>query len=274
MDTDLHDIISHSAQFQQQHAQYFLYQMLRGLSYMHAANVVHRDLKPSNILVNKDCDLKICDLGMARLVGHTEKTAENPLTMYVTTRWYRAPEVVLCSSIYTTAVDVWSAGCIFSELLGKLENDPNKRKPLFPGKDYRDQLHKIISVVGTPPDEDLVGVGTQNALSYLQSLERKPRIDFSLLFPSAPPEAIDLLSRMLQFAPGKRISVADALKHPYLSEFLDPNDERIVPPPMTIDFDFEHAQEPDYKRVMWDEELRYYHPDLPPSSVFPPSHGH
>eukprot|EP00762_Andalucia_godoyi_P002777 ANDGO_04455.mRNA.1 Mitogen-activated protein kinase 4 len=261
MDTDLHDIISHSAQFQQQHAQYFLYQMLRGLHYMHAAGVVHRDLKPSNILINKDCDLKICDLGMARLVGAPEKSAENPLTMYVTTRWYRAPEVVLCSSVYTTAVDVWSAGCIFGELLGKLEPDPNKRRPLFPGRDYRDQLHKIISVCGTPPEEDLHGIGTPNALNYLRSLEYRPKVDMQTVFPSAPADALDLLHSMLQFSPEKRISVVDALKHPYLADFVDASDDHIVPPPM-IDFEFEYAADPDLKKLMW-EEMKHYHPEMP-----------
>lgn len=108
---------------------------------MHSANVMHRDLKPSNILVNKDCDLKICDLGLAR--GYED---ENELkTEYVITRWYRSPEVILKASKYTKAVDIWSVGCIFAELLG--------RTPLFPGEDYLDQIQRTIAVLGTPTDK-------------------------------------------------------------------------------------------------------------------------
>jgi mitogen-activated protein kinase 1/3 len=101
-----------------------MYQTLRGLLYIHSANVIHRDLKPSNILVNKNCDLKICDLGLARGFQIEDENK----TEYVVTRWYRAPEVILQASEYTKAIDVWSVGCIFAELIG--------RTPLFPGKDY------------------------------------------------------------------------------------------------------------------------------------------
>lgn len=113
--------------------QYFLYQILRGLKYIHSANVIHRDLKPSNLLLNANCDLKICDFGLARL------SAENEfMTEYVVTRWYRAPELLLNSSDYTAAIDVWSVGCIYMELMN--------RKPLFPGKDQMHQMRLLIEV--------------------------------------------------------------------------------------------------------------------------------
>jgi mitogen-activated protein kinase 1/3 len=114
--------------------QYFLYQLLRGLKYVHSANVLHRDLKPSNLLVNANCDLKIADFGLARTTSDT-----NFMTEYVVTRWYRAPELLLNCSEYTEAIDVWSVGCIFMELLN--------RKPLFPGKDYVQQLVLITEVL-------------------------------------------------------------------------------------------------------------------------------
>ena len=102
--------------------QYFLYQLLRGLKYLHSANVLHRDLKPGNLLLNANCDLKICDFGLAR-------TSETDfMTEYVVTRWYRAPEPLLNTSEYTAAIDIWSVGCILMEIL--------RREPLFPGKDY------------------------------------------------------------------------------------------------------------------------------------------
>ena len=115
--------------------QYFLYQILRGLKYIHSANVLHRDLKPGNILINANCDLKICDFGMARTMTSTES---NFLTEYVVTRWYRAPELLLNSCDYTAAIDVWSVGCIYMELL--------THEPLFPGRDYVHQLRSIVEV--------------------------------------------------------------------------------------------------------------------------------
>lgn len=113
--------------------QYFLYQILRGLKYIHSANVLHRDLKPSNLLLNANCDLKICDFGLARVTSETDF-----MTEYVVTRWYRAPELLLNSSDYTTAIDVWSVGCIFMELMD--------RKPLFPGRDHVHQLRLLMEV--------------------------------------------------------------------------------------------------------------------------------
>lgn len=113
--------------------QYFLYQILRGLKYIHSANVLHRDLKPSNLLLNANCDLKICDFGLARTTSETDF-----MTEYVVTRWYRAPELLLNSSEYTAAIDVWSVGCIFMELMD--------RKPLFPGRDHVHQLRLLMEV--------------------------------------------------------------------------------------------------------------------------------
>ena len=113
-----------------------MYQILRAVLYMHSANVVHRDLKPSNLLAMKNCDLKICDLGLGRggikeeddeeQDKKAQQNCDDQLTEYVITRWYRSPEVILCPSEYSKAVDIWSVGCIFAELLG--------RQPLLPGK--------------------------------------------------------------------------------------------------------------------------------------------
>ena len=101
-----------------------MYQLLRGMLYIHSSNIIHRDLKPSNLLLNKSCDLKICDFGLAR--GYEENNST--LTEYVVTRFYRAPEIMLSSHGYTNAVDIWSLGCTFAELM--------TYKVLFPGKNY------------------------------------------------------------------------------------------------------------------------------------------
>ncbi|RRT52904.1 hypothetical protein B296_00050185, partial [Ensete ventricosum] len=110
--------------------QYFLYQILRGLKYVHSANVLHRDLKPSNLFLNENCDLKLGDFGLARTTSETDL-----MTEYVVTRWYRAPELLLNCSEYTAAIDIWSVGCILGEIVS--------RQPLFPGRDYVQQLRLI-----------------------------------------------------------------------------------------------------------------------------------
>ena len=125
METDMHRVIR-TQDLSDDHCQYFIYQTLRALKAMHSANVLHRDLKPSNLLLNANCDLKVCDFGLARSAASTDDNS-GFMTEYVATRWYRAPEIMLTFKEYTTAIDVWSVGCILAEMLSG--------KPLFPGKD-------------------------------------------------------------------------------------------------------------------------------------------
>ncbi|CAK5265589.1 unnamed protein product [Mycena citricolor] len=234
MEADLHAIIRSGQPLTDAHFQSFLYQTLCGLKYIHSANVLHRDLKPGNLLVNADCELKICDFGLARGYtpgGGTSKAAGNQgfMTEYVATRWYRAPEIMLSFANYTTAIDVWSVGCILAELLGG--------KPIFKGRDYVDQLNQILHYLGTPSEDTLRRVGSPRAQDYIRSLPIKPRVPFSTLFPRANPLAIDLLSQMLCFDPAKRISCEQALAHPYLQVWHDPADEPICE--FKFDFGFE-----------------------------------
>ncbi|KAH6796721.1 mitogen-activated protein kinase 3 [Perilla frutescens var. hirtella] len=126
MDTDLHQIICSNQGLSEEHCQ-----LLRGLKYIHSAGIIHRDLKPINLLLNANCDLKICNFDLARTSSVNEF-----MTEYVVTRWYRAPELLINSSEYTAAIDVWSVGCIFMELMN--------RKPLFTGKDQVHQMHLLI----------------------------------------------------------------------------------------------------------------------------------
>jgi mitogen-activated protein kinase 1/3 len=125
METDMHRVIR-TQELSDDHCQYFIYQTLRALKAMHSANVLHRDLKPSNLLLNANCDLKVCDFGLARSAASQEDNS-GFMTEYVATRWYRAPEIMLTFKEYTKAIDVWSVGCILAEMLSG--------KPLFPGKD-------------------------------------------------------------------------------------------------------------------------------------------
>lgn len=142
METDLHRIIYSKQGLSIDHCQYFIYQVICAINYIHSANVIHRDLKPSNLLVNSDCLLKVCDLGLARGVMPEDDTEAAEyggsalLTEYVVTRWYRAPEIMLACQEYSKAIDLWSVGCIFAELLN--------RKPFFPGDDYIDQVRCVF----------------------------------------------------------------------------------------------------------------------------------
>eukprot|EP00906_Rhabdomonas_costata_P001631 RCo002664 len=249
MDTDLHQIIRSSQPLSGEHIQFFLYQLLRGLKPIHCARVLHRDLKPSNVVINSNCDLKICDFGLAR-----EQDLENDMTDYVATRWYRAPELLMQWREYSGAVDVWSVGCIFAELL--------LRKPLFPGKNYLDQLHLIMDVVGTPSSRDIEGIGSEKARNYLRQLQpKRERRNFCKIFPAASDNAIDLLERMLQFNPFSRVTVLEALEHPYFAQMHDPADE---PGAQVFTFDMDLADENltvmDLKEVLFQQMLAF-HPE-------------
>ena len=198
MDTDLHKVIRSPQPLSDQHVQYFLYQLLRGLKYIHSCNVLHRDLKPSNLLVNENCDLKITDFGLSRGVNPSD--CLDFLTEYVVTRWYRAPEIVLSSDTYTKAVDMWSVGCIFGELLG--------RKPLFPGSDHVNQLATILDVLGTPNVERDLHHVPEKARRYIAGLPRAEGKPLRSVYPEASEEALQLLGGMLCWDPAQRCTVA------------------------------------------------------------------
>ncbi|KAG1452737.1 hypothetical protein G6F56_007741 [Rhizopus delemar] len=241
METDMHRVIR-TQDLSDDHCQYFTYQTLRALKAMHSANVLHRDLKPSNLLLNANCDLKICDLGLARSSNSADENS-GFMTEYVATRWYRAPEIMLTFKEYTKAIDVWSVGCILAEKLSG--------KPLFPGRDYHHQLTLILDVLGTPTMDDFYGIKSRRARDYIRSLPFKKRIPFARLFPNANPMAVDLLEKLLTFNPVKRITVEEALSHPYLEPYHDPDDEPIAPPIPDSFFDFDR-----YKEQLTKEQLK------------------
>ncbi|RVE59545.1 hypothetical protein OJAV_G00189820 [Oryzias javanicus] len=229
MESDLHQIIHSTQTLTPEHTRYFLYQLLRGLKYVHSANVIHRDLKPSNLLVNENCELKIGDFGMARGLSSHPEESYSFMTEYVATRWYRAPELLLSLNHYSLAIDLWSVGCIFAEMLG--------RKQLFPGKHYVHQLQLILSVLGTPPEGLISAIRAERVRSYVQSLPSRTAVPLSKLYPQTEPEALDLLAAMLRFDPRQRIGVTEALEHPYLAKYHDPDDEPICVPAFDFEFD-------------------------------------
>uniref|UniRef100_A0A0E0A9J4 mitogen-activated protein kinase n=1 Tax=Oryza glumipatula TaxID=40148 RepID=A0A0E0A9J4_9ORYZ len=261
MESDLHQVIKANDDLTREHYQFFLYQMLRALKYIHTANVYHRDLKPKNILANANCKLKICDFGLAR-VAFTDAPTTVFWTDYVATRWYRAPE--LCGSFYskyTPAIDIWSIGCIFAEVL--------IGKPLFPGKNVVHQLDLITDLLGTPSldaiSQIIYGyfaalfsisdkVRNDKARKYLTCMRKKQPASFSHKFPKADPLALQLLRKLLAF---------DPKDHPYFNGLAKVEREPSCQPIPKMEFEFEcrRATKEDIKELIFQEILEY-HPQL------------
>ncbi|XP_073526093.1 uncharacterized protein [Phyllobates terribilis] len=172
----------------------------QGLVYMHSRGYFHRDLKPENLLVSKNV-IKLADFGLAR-----EINSSAPYTEYVSTRWYRAPEVLLQSRTYTPAVDMWAMGAIMAELFSL--------RPLFPGSSEADEISKICSVIGTPTDETW-SQGIQLARSMNYQFPLLPGVKLSMLMPSASEDAISLMRALCSWDPCKRPTASEVLQHPF-----------------------------------------------------------
>jgi mitogen-activated protein kinase 1/3 len=171
MDTDLNRIIRSNQDLSDEHYRFIIYQVLRAVLYLHSADIIHRDLKPSNILINEDCTVKICDFGLGRQLKFQEKESElTDLTEYVVTRYYRAPEVMLCSHKYTKSIDVWSIGCTMAELFS--------RRFLFQGENYLDMIKLIINKLGTPSMEDIDFITNEHAKSYMEQQMKIQHVKF------------------------------------------------------------------------------------------------
>lgn len=218
-EASLGSVIRSNQNLTEQHYQYFLYQTLRGLKYMHSADIVHRDLKPSNLLVNSSCDLALCDFGSGR---STSYSTEDPLTRNVVDLFYRAPELLCDNSSYGKSVDIWSVGCIFAELI--------TRVPFFKGENPSHQLKVILSKIDSPSNKErLKFIKNKNALNIVLShnsdVSSVPHFGFN--FPDGASYLIlDLLKKMLQFCPEDRITADNALKHPFLQQLHTQNPDR------------------------------------------------
>lgn len=255
MESDLHQVIKANDDLTREHYQFFLYQLLRALKYIHTANVYHRDLKPKNILANANCKLKICDFGLARVAFNDTPTTVL-WTDYVATRWYRAPE--LCGSFfskYTPAIDIWSIGCIFAEVL--------TGKPLFPGKNVVHQLDLMTDLLGTPSMDTISRVRNEKARRYLTSMRKKQPVSFAQKFPNADPLALRLLERLLAFDPKDRPNAEEALADPYFKGLAKVEREPSCQPITKMEFEFERRRvtKEDLRELIFREILEY-HPQL------------
>mmetsp|Transcript_20051 Transcript_20051/g.54648 ORF Transcript_20051/g.54648 Transcript_20051/m.54648 type:complete len:426 (-) Transcript_20051:99-1376(-) len=256
MHIDMHKAIYSKMKLSESHAQAFACQILRGLKYLHSAGIVHRDLKPSNILLNRDCTLRIADLGLAR--GRSAE--EEELTDYVVTRWYRAPELMLCPTGYFEAVDLWSVGCIHAEILA--------RKPLFPGENHLDMLRRIAASLGFNHERDLAwlpptGAEREGVLRLVESLQlpEQPSKPLEERVPGASEHCLDFLRRLLTYNPSQRISASGAIAHPYLAHLGDPSGETIAPEQFAWDFDCFEATKRNLKDRVYAECARL-HPEI------------
>lgn len=296
-DTDLRHLMSKDITLEMVHLATLMYNLLCGLSYIHSAGVYHRDLKPANCLANQDCTVKICDFGLARavnappavellprtprgepdqevgrpsgpIVAHTER-ARRTLTDHVVTRFYRAPELILLQRNYTEAIDVWSVGCIWAELLQMLEGTHvEDRCYLFPGstaypmspakgkeRDYmhhtkgeKEQLNVIFNIIGTPSAAEIDVLEREDSKRYLALFEEREGSGLRSRFSDASsigPLAFDLLERMLKFSAHERITVSEALAHPALVDVRDATRETTAPSQVYLDFDNDDQANPE-----------------------------
>ncbi|XP_029486250.1 mitogen-activated protein kinase 12-like isoform X2 [Oncorhynchus nerka] len=198
MGTDLGKLMK-MERLSQERVQFLVYQMLKGLKYIHSAGIIHR----------------ILDFGLAR-------QTDTEMTGYVVTRWYRAPEVILNWMHYTQTVDIWSVGCIMAEML--------LGKPLFKGNDHLDQLKEIMKITGTPTADFVTKLQSQDAKNYIRSLPKVLKKDLHFLFSKASSDAVCVLERMLLLDPERRVSASEALAMPFFSEFREPEEETEAQP--------------------------------------------
>ncbi|RKO98081.1 hypothetical protein CXG81DRAFT_11353 [Caulochytrium protostelioides] len=226
----------------------FMYQLFRSLAYIHSLGVCHRDIKPQNLLLDNHTGvLKLCDFGSAKILVPSE-----PNVSYICSRYYRAPELIFGATNYTTAIDIWSAGCVMAELM--------LGQPIFPGDSGVDQLVEIIKVLGTPTREQI------KAMNHNYTEYKFPQIKacvWTKIFRNRPsPEALSLLETCLAYTPSTRLTASEAMLHPFFDELRDPATRFMEGRPLPALFNFTQQEcdiRPDLTRrliPMWaDEEL-------------------
>jgi len=210
MQTDLHRVITSKQKLTEDHCQYAAYQLLKGLLYMHSANVVHCDLNPQKLLMNKTCDLKISDFAFARPIGDDDDNEDEDLSFK--NRWYRPPESVLQLVGCHPSADIWAAGCILGEMIG--------RRRMFQGMDRLDQLKKIAAIRGLPSDADFDWLPPESpdrraSVALMSKLPACGKLPWSSLYPGASDAAHEALEALLTLNCRHRPDTRAALELPF-----------------------------------------------------------
>jgi len=305
-DTDLKKLIRTDHTLSMLHINTMLAGLLVGMQYVHNCGIFHRDLKPANVLVNQDCVVKICDFGLARAVGgydaHLQALATSPredelaveaqhvgavvpstlrkkrvMTQHVVTRWYRAPELALLQGEYTAAIDTWSIGCIYAELLQMLEDGEKAadRGPLFPGsscyplsperrkfggsgkarsRGQHDQLEVIFDIIGTPTDTEVAQLSSEDARRYVREFVKRPGSGIKERMRYVSDDVIDFLKQMLQFSPQTRCTVDAALENKQVKD-LRRLDAKAHQGPIVLPFEKEPDLDERLLRKYFEEEI-------------------
>ncbi|EJU05595.1 CMGC/GSK protein kinase [Dacryopinax primogenitus] len=217
----------------------YMYQLLRSLAYIHSVGICHRDIKPQNLLLNPATGvLKLCDFGSAKIL-----VAGEPNVSYICSRYYRAPELIFGATNYSTNIDIWSTGCVMAELM--------LGQPLFPGESGIDQLVEIIKVLGTPTREQIKTMNPNYMEHKFPQIKPHP---FSKVFrPRTSPDAIDLVSRLLEYTPTVRLSAVEAMCHPFFDELRAEGTRMPNGKPLPVLFNFTREElsiRPDLNRTL------------------------
>lgn len=191
----------------------YAFQLLCGIFVLHTHRIIHRDLKPENLLLTVDGALKICDFGLSRYFSL-------PLRQYspgVVSQWYKAPELLIGDRFYELSIDIWAAGCIIAEM--------TNGRPLFQGDSDTQEIHKIFEILGTPTKEEFPNFG-----QLLESFHNYPRQDLATVLNTKDVYLIDLLNKIFNYNPIKRITAQEALHHPYFYQICPTIKQMCWPP--------------------------------------------
>jgi len=217
MEADLEQIIKSSQALSNEHVRCLIFQLMNGIRHLHHAGVVHRDLKPANCVVDSQCRLKVCDLGLSRHVTDAALVPEGEdarFTDYVVTRWYRAPELLMGNKRYTTKVDMWAVGCVLAELIG--------RRPLFCGDDTSDMLVRIASKIGKPSPATIASLsGEPAARAFVSAIPPRQTLTLSELYPAADAGALELLGGLLEWGVAERAGIDEAMAMRYVRDLRE-----------------------------------------------------